>query len=186
MKTRTVRHEPQPDLRFTLGPARRGQLVTTGDSALMKRCALRSFDATSKDPGHHLVRVSVQLLACEILIARILDLTFLEIAVRGVHVAERHTAGARTLTELIGISGFDGTDLEDVDVVRQRCVNVRIDLWILELIEELAESKKMSRIRAFIRDAVLAYVDLMAASQPAPGAADADMPPREATTRTAS
>ena len=106
-----------------------------------------------------------QFLACEILVDRVLDMTFLEIAIRGVHVAERHRAGARTLTELPGARGFDGTELADPDAACARRVSVRVDLWIVELIEELVESQRPSRVRAFIRDAVLNYVDFMAETQ---------------------
>jgi hypothetical protein len=115
----------------------------------------------------------VQLMACEILIDRVLDLTFIEIAIRGVDIAHRHRAGARTLTELLGMRGFDDTELADPVSIGRRRVNVRVDLWIVELIEELAESRKASHVGAFIRDAVLAYVDGIAAdaaSEPAIGA----------------
>jgi hypothetical protein len=38
-------------------------------------------------------------------------------------------------------------------------VRVRVERWIVELIEETIESRKRSHIRAFVRDAILAYVD---------------------------
>jgi hypothetical protein len=113
----------------------------------------------------------VQFLACEMLIGQILTLTFLEIAIEGLRIADRHSAGATTLTALLGISGFQGTPLAAPRVTRQRRVNVRVDLWIVELIEELVESQKPAHVRAFIHDAVLAYVDHMAAAPEEPCAA---------------
>jgi hypothetical protein len=113
----------------------------------------------------------VQFFACEMLIGQVLTMTFLEIAMEGLRIADRHSAGATTLTALLGISGFQGTDLAAPRVVRERRINVRVDLWIVELIEELVGSRKPAHVRGFIRDAVLAYVDRMAAAPEDPCAA---------------
>ena len=110
----------------------------------------------------------VWFLACDLLVGQVLTMTFLEIAIEGLRIAQRHEAGASRLTELLGISGFDGTELVDARSARRRHVSVRVDLWIVELIEELVESQRPARVRAFIRDAVLAYVDLMAEGRGAP------------------
>jgi hypothetical protein len=115
-------------------------------------------------PPDIIAAMQLELMACQIFLDAVLDAAFLEIAVAGVRVARRHCAGARTLTELLGFTGFAGTPLE-ADDVRARTVSMRVDLWIVELIEELVESRKPSRVRAFVREAVLAYVDDMAARQ---------------------
>ena len=106
--------------------------------------------------------------ACDLLLGQVITMTFLEIAIEGLRIAQRNQAGASRLTELLGISGFDGTELADARTARRRLVNVRVDLWIVELIEELVESQRPARVRAFIRDAVLAYVDLMAEGRGSP------------------
>lgn len=102
-----------------------------------------------------------ELTACEIYLEFVLDVTYVAIAIEGIHIAARHRAGARTLTELMGFAGFDGTPLEAEKLIDRR-VSVRIDLWIVELIEELVESRRSSKVRAFVRDVVLAYIDQMA------------------------
>jgi hypothetical protein len=109
----------------------------------------------------------LQLIACEIFLDLLLDVTYVAIAIEGVRVAHRHHAGARTLTELLGYTGFAGTSLE-AESVRERRVSMRVDLWIVELIEELIDTRRPSRIRAFVREAVLAYVDQIASSAPVP------------------
>ena len=116
----------------------------------------------------YLCPMPVHFLACDLLLGQIGTMAFLEIAIEGLRIAQRHEAGARRLTELLGIRGFDGTELVDARTERRRHVSVRIDLWIVELIEELVESRRPARVRAFIRDAVLAYVDLMAEGRDPP------------------
>jgi hypothetical protein len=123
---------------------------------------LGSFDVgPHPDIAHLAATMLTQLLACENFLDGIIEATCLEIAIEGAAVARRHRAGARTLTELIGFRDFP--ELPPGAAIYEPSVRVKIDRWIVELIEELVESRKPSHIRAFVREAVLAYVDQMAA-----------------------
>ena len=72
-------------------------------------------------------------------------------------MAERYRSGARTLSELRGEPDLYHR-VRDVGG-DEPSVKVRVDQWIVELIQELIESQKPSHVRAFVREALLAFVD---------------------------
>ena len=101
--------------------------------------------------------IPLSLLASQLLIDAILDPAFFEVAIRHAHTTTPIGFGALTRNDLLGIprvSEWTALCSDDDPTVR-----VRLDRWIVEAIAELVESRDRSRIRAFVRDAVLAYFD---------------------------
>jgi hypothetical protein len=104
--------------------------------------------------------VAFQLTLYQIVIESILDAVFIEIAAERVRVSERYKFGARAFPELMDKTWLSGGVLdvdEDAPAVR-----VRVDRWIVELITELVESRERKRIRGFVREAILSYIDRIA------------------------
>jgi hypothetical protein len=48
---------------------------------------------------------------------------------------------------------------QSAETPREPAVRIRVERWIVELIKEIVESRKRSRVRAFVRKAILAYID---------------------------
>ena len=96
--------------------------------------------------------IPLPLLASRILVDAILDATFLELATRGAHVTRRFVHSTPLRTE--PISPWAGLSTDDDPIVR-----APLERWIVDVIAEIVESRKASRIRVFVRNAVLLYLD---------------------------
>jgi len=108
----------------------------------------------------------LQLVACQILLDTFLDALFREIAIGGVGVAPRYRGGARTLLEPPGVRSRTLTETDPSPGRREPGVRVIVDRWVLHLVQDFIESTQPRDVRAFIEDAVVTYIDQLAATGP--------------------
>ena len=108
----------------------------------------------------------LQLMACQVLVDAVLDSLFLEIAMGGVRVARRYRGGARTVLELSGVPSHTRTEVDQSPGPRQPGTRVIVDRWVLQLVQDFIESTRPSDVRAFIEEAVVTYINQLAATGP--------------------
>ncbi len=108
----------------------------------------------------------LQLVACQIFLDAILDAVFVEIAIGGVRVAQRYRGGARTLPALAGVSSRAPDKPHHTAHPRQPGVRVIVDRWVLQLVQDFIDSTQPGQVRAFIEEAVVTYIDQLAATGP--------------------
>lgn len=96
----------------------------------------------------------LSLTASRLLLDAVVDALSLEFAIRGVRSVFRGTP-ARP------VGGLDGDSRP-----RPPGVRVIVDRWILQLIQDFIESTRPADVRAFIEEAVIAYIDQLAATGP--------------------
>jgi hypothetical protein len=100
--------------------------------------------------------IPLPLLASRILVDAILNATFLELVTRGARVTSRSVHATPLGTE--PISPWTRLCTDDDPIIR-----IPLERWIVDVIAEIVESRKASRIRMFVRNAVLVYLDQITA-----------------------
>ena len=108
----------------------------------------------------------LSLMASQFLLDTVIDALSIEVAIRYMRGAPGYIGP--TLPQVgLGGGASPSVMIDSAGVgARRRSPGVRviIDRWILELVQDLIESTRPNDVRGFIEEAVLAYVDRLAAT----------------------